>query len=149
MRAVLDSIFRRLITIGRLTVVWPDGSQTVYAGEDGPTAALRIHDQRTIRRLVLNPSLGLGEAYMDGTLSMDGNSIYDLLDVMLANVEHNPSTHPVLRLREHLAAVVRRIQQYNPAGRALRNVAHHYDLNGRLYRVCECWTSAAAGAAWR
>jgi cyclopropane-fatty-acyl-phospholipid synthase len=66
---------------------------------------------------------------------MDGNSIYDLLDVMLANVEHNPSTHPVLRLREHLAAVVRRIQQYNPAGRALRNVAHHYDLNGRLYSL--------------
>ena len=29
----------------------------------------------------------------------------------------------------------RRIDQYNPAHRARRNVAHHYDLNGRLYSL--------------
>jgi cyclopropane-fatty-acyl-phospholipid synthase len=29
----------------------------------------------------------------------------------------------------------RRIDQYNPAGRAEKNVAHHYDLNGRLYSL--------------
>jgi cyclopropane-fatty-acyl-phospholipid synthase len=84
---------------------------------------------------VLNPTLGLGEAYMAGTLAVDGNNIYDLLDVMLANAEHNPSSHPILRLREQLAGVIRRVLQYNPAGRARRNVAHHYDLNGRLYSL--------------
>jgi cyclopropane-fatty-acyl-phospholipid synthase len=135
MRAVLDAIFRRLIMIGRLTVVWPDGLQTVYVGEDGPSAVLRLRDQRTIRRLVLNPSLALGEAYMAGTLSVEGNNIYEPLDVLLANVERNPRTHPVLRLRDRLAAIVRSVQQYNPAGRARRNVAHHYDLNGRLYSL--------------
>jgi cyclopropane-fatty-acyl-phospholipid synthase len=135
MRAILDAIFRRLITIGQLAVVWPDGSRTIYASESGPTAAIRLRDQRTIRRLVLNPTLGLGEAYMAGTLSVDGNNVYDLLDVMLANAEHNPSSHPIMRLREHLAGVIRRILQYNPAGRARRNVAHHYDLNGRLYSL--------------
>jgi cyclopropane-fatty-acyl-phospholipid synthase len=31
--------------------------------------------------------------------------------------------------------VRRRIDQLNPAGRARRNVAHHYDLNGRLYAL--------------
>ena len=30
---------------------------------------------------------------------------------------------------------MRRIDQYNPAPRAQRNVAHHYDLNGRLYSL--------------
>jgi cyclopropane-fatty-acyl-phospholipid synthase len=135
MRAVLDGIFRRLITVGGLTVLWPDGSQALYAGTEGPKATLRLHDQRTIRRLVLNPSLGLGEAYMSGSLSVEDGSVYDLLDVMLANVENKPAGHPVLRLREHLAAIVRRVAQYNPAGRARRNVAHHYDLNGRLYSL--------------
>jgi cyclopropane-fatty-acyl-phospholipid synthase len=135
MRAVLDGIFRRLITVGGLTVLWPDGSQALYAGTEGPRATLRLHDQRTIRRLVLNPSLGLGEAYMSGSLSVEDGSVYDLLDVMLANVENKPAGHPVLRLREHLAAIVRRVAQYNPAGRARRNVAHHYDLNGRLYSL--------------
>jgi cyclopropane-fatty-acyl-phospholipid synthase len=135
MRAVLDGIFRRLITVGRLTVVWPDGSQAIYEGGEGPSAVLRLRDQRTIRRLVLNPSLGLGEAYMAGALAVDDNCIYDLLDVMLANAVHNPGSHPILRLREHLASIVRRLQQYNPAARSRRNVAHHYDLNGRLYSL--------------
>ncbi|WP_428541012.1 class I SAM-dependent methyltransferase [Rhodopila sp.] len=135
MQAVLDAIFRRLITLGRLAVVWPDGSQTVYAGQDGPVSTLRLHDRRTIRRLVLNPSLGLGEAYMSGGLSVETGSIYDLLDLMIANSEGNPDSHPMLRLRGRLASIGRRVAQYNPAGRSRRNVAHHYDLNGRLYSL--------------
>jgi cyclopropane-fatty-acyl-phospholipid synthase len=72
---------------------------------------------------------------MAGALAVNDNNIYDALDLLLANVGHSPSTHPVYRLRELLAAVVRRIVQYNPAGRSRRNVAHHYDLNGRLYSL--------------
>jgi cyclopropane-fatty-acyl-phospholipid synthase len=135
MRAVLDGILRRMISVGRLTVAWPDGSQTVYGGEDGPDAVVRLRDERTIRRLVTNPSLAAGEAYMAGGLSVENGSIYDFLDVMLLNLEGNPVSHPVLRLREILAAIGRRVVQYNPAGRSRRNVAHHYDLNGRLYSL--------------
>ena len=135
MRAVLDGILRRLITFGRLTVIWPDGSNSIYQGKEGPVAAFHLRDQRTIRRIVLNPTLAFGEAYMDGTLSVDGSSIYDVLNVMLSNLERNPTGHPAVRLRERLDGVVRRLVQYNPAGRARRNVAHHYDLNGRLYSL--------------
>ncbi len=135
MRAVLDGILRRLITVGRLTVSWPDGARTTYSGEDGPTAALRLRDKRTIRRLVLNPSLGAGEAYMAGALSVEETSIYDVLDVVLANLEHNPGGHPIARWREWLGVLGRRLLQFNPASRSRRNVAHHYDLNGRLYSL--------------
>jgi cyclopropane-fatty-acyl-phospholipid synthase len=135
MRPVLDAILRRLITNGQLTVVWPDGSRSTYTGMDGPSAAVRLGDQRTIRRLVLNPSLGAGEAYMSGDLTIEDGSLYDFLDTMLLNLQSKPGGHPVMRLREHLANISRRLMQYNPAGRAQRNVAHHYDLNGRLYSL--------------
>src|ERR1700761_5395391 len=136
MRSVLDAILRRLITQGRLSVVWPDGSRSNYAGdEDGPNATVRLRDQRTIRRLVLNPSLGAGEAYMSGGLTAEDGSIYDFLDTVLANLEVRPAGHPVMQLRQQVADVSRRLMQYNPAGRARRNVAHHYDLNGRLYSL--------------
>ena len=135
MRAVLDGILRRMINVGRLTVVWPDGSQTVYAGEDGPHATMRLRDRRTIRRLVLSPSLGAGEAYMSGQLTIPDGSIYDMLDVMLLNLQRNPGSHPVMHWATMLSAVLRRLVQYNPATRARRNVAHHYDLNGRLYSL--------------
>jgi cyclopropane-fatty-acyl-phospholipid synthase len=135
MQAVLDGVLRSLITAGRLTVVWPGGSRTTYAGEDGPNATLLLRDKRTIRRLVLNPSLGAGEAYMSGSMAVEDGSIYDLLDILLLNLQRNPYSHPVLRVRDWLAGVSRRLVQYNPAGRARRNVAHHYDLNGRLYSL--------------
>ena len=116
-------------------MVWPDGSRSDYSGKEGPTAIVRLRDQRTIRRLVLNPSLGAGEAYMQGGLTVEDGSIYDFLDTMLLNLQGKPVGHPVMRLREQLANICRRVMQYNPASRAQRNVAHHYDLNGRLYSL--------------
>lgn len=96
---------------------------------------MRLRDRRTIHRLILNPSLGTGEAYMAGDLSVENGGIYDLLDVLLLNAENNPAGHPIMRLRQSLADISRRLFQHNPAGRAQRNVAHHYDLNGRLYSL--------------
>ncbi len=135
MQTILDRLLRRLITIGRLEVIWPNGSHSVYQGLPGPNAVFRLQDHSTVRRLVLNPSLAFGEAYMAAKLYPDDSSIYDVLDVMLANVERNPSAHPLIRLRDKIAAIGRRLWQYNPAGRSRRNVAHHYDLNGRLYSL--------------
>jgi cyclopropane-fatty-acyl-phospholipid synthase len=70
-----------------------------------------------------------------GSLTVEDGGIYDFLDTMLVNLQAKPAGHPVQRLRERLANVSRRLMQYNPAGRARRNVAHHYDLNGRLYSL--------------
>jgi cyclopropane-fatty-acyl-phospholipid synthase len=137
MQAVLDSILRRFITIGRLTVRWPDGRQTSYAGppDSGPDATITLRDQRTVWRLIANPALAAGEAYMDGGLLPDPRGIYHTLDLLVLNLMANAKGHPIGHLRGSLRALKRRIDQYNPAPRAQRNVAHHYDLNGRLYSL--------------
>jgi cyclopropane-fatty-acyl-phospholipid synthase len=72
---------------------------------------------------------------MAGGLTVEDGSLYDFLDTVLFNLEIWPAAHPVLRLRQQLADVSRRLVQYNPASRSRRNVAHHYDLNGRLYSL--------------
>jgi cyclopropane-fatty-acyl-phospholipid synthase len=137
MRGTLDAILRRFVVVGRLTVRWPDGQRTAYAGPvgSGPEAGIALRDARAIRRLVLNPTLGLGESYMDGGLIPDGCGIYDVIETLALNVMANATGHPIARLRSTLGVIRRRIDQYNPAHRARRNVAHHYDLNGRLYSL--------------
>ncbi|MDQ2802001.1 MAG: cyclopropane-fatty-acyl-phospholipid synthase family protein [Pseudomonadota bacterium] len=137
MQAALDAILKRFVTRGRLTVRWPDGSTRSYAGAPGSggEAALAIGDRATVRRLVLNPALAVGEAYMDGSLVPEDCSMYDALDVVLTNLEANATGHPIAWLRFVLDRLRRRIDQRNPVARAQRNVAHHYDLNGRLYRL--------------
>ena len=133
MQRVLDAILRRMIRHGRLEVRWPDGSMSTYVGEPGPEATLAITTATTLRRLVFDPSLALGEAYMDGTVQPIGCAVYDVLDVLTANMGW--AAHPVLRLRDRLSVLLRRAAQFNPAPRARRNAAHHYDLNKRLYSL--------------
>jgi cyclopropane-fatty-acyl-phospholipid synthase len=135
MQSALDGILRRFIVTGRLSVRWPDGSLSLYSGEDGPSAGIAIRSSGAIRGMVFNPGLALGEGYMDGTITPDGCGIYDVLDVMFANMTNDFRTQPILRLRTLLRKWKKRIDQYNPAGRSQKNVAHHYDLNGRLYSL--------------
>jgi cyclopropane-fatty-acyl-phospholipid synthase len=135
MQAALDTILRRFIVLGRFSVRWPDGRLTVYEGQPGLSAGIVLRTRRTVRRLLLNPSLAAGEAYMNGGLVPDGCGIFDVLDVLLSNLGVNPAGQPMVRFRTALRMLKRRIDQYNPAPRAQRNVAHHYDLNGRLYSL--------------
>jgi len=134
MQVALDRILKSLITRGRLSVRWPDGCLRTYgAPGSGPEATVEIRNRRTVRRLLLNPELSLGEAYMDGDLVPSG--IYDLLDMLAANLEANPRANWSVVARQALGRVMRHIDTYNPCDRARRNVAHHYDLNGRLYSL--------------
>ena len=136
MRAALHAILQPFVTIGRLTVTWPNGQSTTYTGTKAtPEAAFRLKAPRTIRRLLFTPALSFGEAYMDGTLEPDGCTIYDVLDLVVANVMAGGNTHPVAAMHAALLRAKRRFDQNNPAGRARKNVAHHYDLSGRLYSL--------------
>ncbi len=135
MRSLLDQVLRRFIVLGRLSVRWPDGSLSTYTGEPGPEALMELRDTRTVRRVALNPSLATGEAYMDGGLVPVDGSIYEVLDVLTTNLGAETSQQELMALRASFMHMKRRLSQFNPAWRARRNVAHHYDLNGRLYSL--------------
>jgi cyclopropane-fatty-acyl-phospholipid synthase len=135
MRIFLDRLLRRFVVVGRLDVRWPDGTATRYEGRDGPQASVALRDWATVRRMVANPSLAVGEAYMEGALVPDGCSIYAVLDVLVTNLNHPESHQPMVKLRWTLARALRAVRQFNTAGRSRRNVAHHYDLNGQLYAL--------------
>ena len=69
---------------------------------------------------------------MEGTLTIEEGSLYDLVDVLTVNVEALPEGL-LGRVLNGSYGLLRRLHQYNPLGRARRNVAHHYDLSDRLY----------------
>ncbi len=124
----------RLVRRGTLTVRYPDGTVRRYGDGTAPEAGMAIHGARALRRLTLNPGLALGEGYMEGEVEPLGCSLYDLLAFLTMNVAEG-GAHPIEHAREWLRKVTRHLAQINPAGRARRNVAHHYDLSGRLYSL--------------
>lgn len=123
-----------LITVGTLRVITAEGQSYVFAGASGASVTIRLHDRALNRKLFLNPRLHLGEAYMDGTLTIEDGTIYDLLDLLALNVEQAPM-HPLRPFYAGFGNLLRGLQQYNPMPRARANVAHHYDLSERLYEL--------------
>src|SRR3990170_674563 len=125
-------LLRRMIAVGTLRVVDANGRAHVFSGAPGPEATVRLHDRALHHRLLFNPRLAAGEAYMDGTLTVEGGTLYDLLDLAGRNIAGLDS-HPLSALRTWFGKAVRVVHTYNPVPRARRNVAHHYDLSGALY----------------
>jgi cyclopropane-fatty-acyl-phospholipid synthase len=131
---LLTSVLARLIRVGRLSVIDATGTRHVFEGSPGPSATIRLHDSALHWKLLLRPRLFVGEAYMDGTLTIEEGTLYDFLDVLAANDAAEPRV-PIMRLGDMAARLVRRFHQYNPVPRARRNVAHHYDLSDQLYEL--------------
>lgn len=135
MRAIMDAVLKRFVALGTFRVRWPDGRVSVHSGAAGPDVTLAVRDWAVVRRVLVNPAMAIGEAYMDGGLQPVGCDIHDVLDLLLSNIASEHSSQPILALQLWKDRLLRRLAQFNPAGRARRNAAHHYDLDGRLYAL--------------
>jgi cyclopropane-fatty-acyl-phospholipid synthase len=131
---LLAKVLASVIGEGQLTVIDAAGKSHVIQGaRPGPAVTQKVHTRWTGIRLALRPRLAFGEAYMDGKLTVEnGADIYDLIDLMGRNIAALDSS-PLMRLSYQWQRLVRVFEQYNPIGKAQRNVAHHYDLNDQLY----------------
>jgi cyclopropane-fatty-acyl-phospholipid synthase len=115
------------VAAGRLTIVDADGSERRFEGTaEGPRARIRLHDPTLLRKILMKPDLYLGEGYMEGGLTIEEGTLYDFLEFCGINLTGRA-------VDPKLAAVFRKSQQQNVIGKALANVAHHYDLSSELY----------------
>jgi cyclopropane-fatty-acyl-phospholipid synthase len=130
---LLDRFLKKLVRTGGLTVVWPDGRQTHY-GSGPTTATVRMTDRATPRRLLLKPELALGEAYMDGTLTVDGDDLHGLLGMLADNAKGigMGRFNTIIPGARH---ALKRFSQNNTRRNSRANVEHHYDLSVDLYQL--------------
>ncbi|GIL01018.1 MAG: cyclopropane-fatty-acyl-phospholipid synthase [Alphaproteobacteria bacterium] len=139
----LNRMLGAFVKRGRLTVRDAGGAVHVFAGAtmegpDGVTlrpVTMRIHDAALYRKLVLNPELHMGEAYMDGTVTFeDGSTIRDFLVLFSAN-RYSLAELPIQKALYRAKMWLRKVQQSNRRGEAQKNVAHHYDIGNEFYRL--------------
>ncbi|WP_306117132.1 MULTISPECIES: cyclopropane-fatty-acyl-phospholipid synthase family protein [unclassified Roseitalea] len=129
----LDRFLTQHIRQGRIDVQYPDGRTVTYGEELAEPVGLRLSEEKWIGRILRNPELRFGEAYMEGALMPQARTIHDLLDTLWSNLYGDdpdaggPSGLAVQALRA--------VQRANSPARARQNVAHHYDLGDDLYRL--------------
>jgi len=131
---LLARVLERIISVGRLRLVDASGASYTFEGAPGSNVTIRLRDPALHWKLIFRPRLYLPEAYMDGALTIEEGNLYDLIDLLAANVDAHPKGL-VARFLNVSATLLRRLHQYNPAPRARRNAAHHYDLSDQLYEL--------------
>jgi len=135
MAMVLARFLDGFVRHGRITLTDACGrSHRTVGALPGPEVAVRLHDRRLHWRLLVNPGLSVGEAYMDGTLTLDQGDVYDLIELCMLNAYVGDRRGRALfDVVDYLQTLLRRFAQDNHHDRARRNVAHHYDLSDTLY----------------
>lgn len=128
---MFEILLKSVIHSGSLGIINSSGRLTLIGDGSPPSVIVRIASRRADFQLARNPSLAIGEAYMDGTLTIDSGSLYEFIDVLARNMKYHDDNMWLALLGRGR----RMIKQYNPISRARRNVANHYDLSGELYTL--------------
>jgi cyclopropane-fatty-acyl-phospholipid synthase len=123
MRQILDRLLKRMIRKGGLTIIWPNGEKSVYGPEGAAACTIKVTDEKTIRAIVLNPGLAVGEAYMAETLVPQDCNIYQVLEVLLSNLQAaGMGALPVMQGRVVAGTMIRRLRQLNSARAATSRI---------------------------
>ncbi len=130
----LSHMMKSFVRVGTLKVIDADGNLHVFSGDPGPNVTMRLTDRSLYYKLVFNPELHAGEAYMDGRMSFEDSTLRDFLTLFSLN-RLSLGSYPLQKVLRAVSRQFKRLQQANPVGKARQNVAHHYDLGNDFYRL--------------
>ena len=133
MDRLLSILLTRFISRGSLRVTSAAGNTYTFGDGSGAPLAVRFTSAKAQRGVLLDPELRLGEAYMGGTFVVEQGSIADVVALLMR--QNDLAAPRWALLPRALRYVFRRLQQFNLRARSRQNVAHHYDLDGRLYSL--------------
>ncbi|MFA6267274.1 MAG: cyclopropane-fatty-acyl-phospholipid synthase family protein [Pseudolabrys sp.] len=132
MDRLLRFLLKTFIRRGNFRVTTSRGTVLTFGDGSGPPVSVRFASSAAEWGILLDPEIKLGESYMNGTFVVEQGTIADVLSIALGQNSEVPYwAKPQFLIR----FLWRRIQQFNPRRRSRENVAHHYDLDGRLYSL--------------
>ena len=153
--SMLDRILRGRIKQGSLTILSQNGEVSHYGERQTgwPDVTMRIQSSSAVSRILLNPRLGMGEAYMNGDVSVDNDDIMGFVEIIRRNNpwENGGEIGDPKPFRKWLRHLARPFMQLNSLANSRSNVAHHYDVSNDFYRLwldedmqysCAYWSEA-------
>jgi len=131
---LVRGIFSSIVRQGSLEIAIADNPPFIVGDGSGDTLRIRFKSRIALIRSLINPELRFGEAFMNEGFVIERGDIASLLDLILRQTSPSAPT-PTAWIFDFARFLTRRIEQFNPRGRARKNVHHHYDLDGRLYSL--------------
>lgn len=136
---LFDKLAAKLVSQGTLRVTHASGrARTFGSVELGfPDVAVRFADDKVARDILLDPRLGLGEAYMDGRIIIEQGDIMQMVSLVRSNNawEKKGKLAPPSFTRSIKGKINSALRAVNQPGSSKKNVAHHYDIGNDLYKL--------------
>jgi len=132
MDRLLRHFLRQFIRRGSITFTTASGAHFTCGDGTGTPLEARFLTAAAEIRILLNPELALGETFVDGSFVIERGSIADTLAILMGQPDVLPGWAKPQWWARYL---IRHIRQLNLRGRSRHNVAHHYDLDDRLYAL--------------
>src|SRR6202167_1416223 len=134
MDKIFASFLSALIKSGSMRIETASGRTFKVGDGSGEEIRLRFADRAAQWALIRDPVLHFGELYMDGRVTVERGTIYDVLAIASRNVPQL-GRFSWFRGIERFRAALAKQRTRNNLLRARRNVSHHYDLDRRLYEI--------------
>ncbi|MBB5571657.1 MULTISPECIES: SAM-dependent methyltransferase [Rhizobium] len=132
MASALFSIVKKIVRKGSLKLTLASGETHMIGDGSGEMVAVRVADQQAEDAVARDPTLKLGEMYMEGRFILEHGDIYEFLSLVKQN-----TTNEIFDLRMAALLIGRiawqQIKSRSPINRNRYNVAHHYDLSAKLF----------------
>ncbi|WP_298260691.1 cyclopropane-fatty-acyl-phospholipid synthase family protein [uncultured Litoreibacter sp.] len=129
---LLGTLLKQLIKEGSLTVHLNSGTIFTVGNGAAPNVTVRLKHDGLAGKLIRNPELAMGEAYMDETLTIDNDDVRGLLTLVVQNFQGGnlPLSQSIAR---KLRIAKRKWDQWIPHATAKKNAEHHYDISTPFY----------------
>jgi len=128
-----------MIQRGNLCLVFSDGQEAVFGDGSGQRVEVRVHSETSLWRMLLDPGMGLADAFEKGEIDVRPD-IGDLLRLFLLNKKSDPRESPLtwspMRLITPMAKMyysLRHSMRVNSLSGSKRNIQAHYDLSNSRF----------------
>ncbi|QPB20477.1 cyclopropane-fatty-acyl-phospholipid synthase family protein [Rhizobium sp. 007] len=128
------SIVQKIIRKGNLKLTLANGETHAIGDGTGDLVVVRVADEEAEKLIRRDPTLKLGEMYMDGRFILEQGNIYDFLSMVKQNTTNEIFDIPMAALLVGRIAL-QQLKSRLPVNHNKRNVAHHYDLSEKLFEL--------------
>ena len=93
---------------------------------------LKLFDKNLNYKLLWNPDLYFGEAYMNGSLIIENGTLSEFLEIALRNIGRS-DINVYGKILNTIKGTFRYLTKFNKGLVSKNNVSHHYDISERFY----------------
>ncbi|PPR47721.1 MAG: Cyclopropane-fatty-acyl-phospholipid synthase [Alphaproteobacteria bacterium MarineAlpha5_Bin9] len=122
---------------GKLTIIDSMGVERIFGTKTSnfPSVKIRLKNKLTEFKLLYNPSLYLGEEYMKNNLTIEKGTLEDFINIITESYYDFHKVNFIRLLFDNFSTLIRSLQQFNDLIGSKKNVAHHYDIDEKLYNL--------------